>query len=67
MFVFAKKHNFGFHPMIGSHHIEDQIENYKQWMTLIHKHWPNENEFATTIGWIMQLETRESGWTDEKI
>ena len=67
LFTFAKKHGFGFHPMIGSHHIENQIENYKQWIALMHKHWPDENEFATTPGWIMQLETRESGWTDEKI
>lgn len=64
--LFAKRNDFGFHPMISPYRIEDQIENYNEWIKLLKKHWPNE-EFKKTYGRVMQLEVREQGWTDEKI
>ena len=66
LFSFAKRNDFGFHPMISHNLIEKQIDNYKTWITQLKKYWPKE-EFEKTFGVIMQLETREKGWTDEKI
>lgn len=66
MFSFAQKNNFAFHPMISQFGIEHQIENYTEWIKMIKKYW-GEQEFKSRYGLIMQLETREAGWTDEKI
>lgn len=65
LFTFAQKYHFGFHPMISSYRIEEQINNYHTWIKLLYKYWPDN--FSSTIGQVMQLETREQGWTDEKI
>lgn len=66
IFTFAEKYDFGFHPMISQFGIESQIENYAKWIELIKKYWGTKN-FESTYGIVMQLETREVGWTDEKI
>lgn len=66
LFVFAKRHSFGFHPMISPYLIEQQIQNYDSWIQYLKKYWPDEL-FQETFGIVMQLETRQEGWTEEKI
>lgn len=68
LFLFAKRNEYGFHPMISFSQIEKQIENYQSWINLLKKYYPeNEKQFKKTYGMIMQLEIREHGWTDDKI
>lgn len=66
LFLFSKQNQVGFHPMISPSQIENQIENYQGWIDLLKKYYPN-NEFKHTYGIVMQLETREKGWTENKI
>lgn len=64
--TFMQKHHYGFHPMISPYGIEKQIDNYKEWIKLIKKYFPVKYPLQNH-GLIMQLETREQGWTFEKI
>lgn len=63
---FMLKNKLGFHPMISSATIEDQIKNYDSWLLFLKKYMPEEYDIYQ-YGKIMQLETREHGWTNEKI
>lgn len=65
IFKFARKYDFGFHPMISPDTIHLQKENYDQWISKMNEHFPNSYE--KDFGRIMQLEIRESGWTTDKI
>lgn len=64
--TFMKQNLCGFHPMIAPATIEYQIENYKSWLKLFDDYFPEE-EPLVNYGRIMQLETREVGWTEPKI
>lgn len=64
---FIRNNYCGFHPMIDSDHIELQIENYKEWLKFIDTHKPYKVHPFENYGIIMQLETRQQGWTDAKI
>lgn len=63
---FMRKNEAGFHPMISFYGIENQIENYKSWIELLHTYFDYHDQ-KNNYGRVMQLETREHGWTDEKI
>lgn len=53
--------------MISPINIEQQIENYKLWIQYLEKYLESKNNKVSGYGRIMQLETREFGWTDDKI
>jgi hypothetical protein len=52
--------------MISSHGIEHQIENLDAWIALFDKYYSHRHPMQV-FGMLMQLETREQGWTTEKI
>lgn len=66
LFAFAKKFDFGFHPMIDANNIEYQIQNYDSWIENIKKNISLADQ-RKWYGNIMQLEVRDNKWTDEKI
>jgi hypothetical protein len=66
MVNFAKRNNYGFHPMIDASTIEKQIDNYKAWIDIIHKYY-HPKDMLTYYGLIMQLEVRDGKWTEDKI
>lgn len=66
LMTFMTAHELGFHPMISPHNIEKQIENLDAWVALIDKYHGHRHPMRN-FGMLMQLETREHGWTDEKI
>ena len=65
IFKFAKFYDFGFHPMISPDTIHLQKENYDFWVSEMNNHF--SDSYKRDYGRIMQLETRESNWTDDKI
>lgn len=66
LFAFARKYDFGFHPMIDANNIEYQNDNYDMWISKIKEHISKE-DYRKWYGNIMQLEVRDNKWTDKKI
>jgi hypothetical protein len=64
---FIKNNYCGFHPMMSADYIELQIENYKAWLEYIETYKPHKVHPFENYGIVMQLETRQQGWTDPKI
>lgn len=61
MFLFAKHHDFGFHPMVASCNVKYWIENYKWWQRECAKYGMSAEEK------LMMLEVRNDDWTEESI
>lgn len=63
IFRFAKKNQYGFHPMVAAGSIEKWIDNFNWWVRKLDKFgFYNGNRCA-----LMTLEVRNDEWTDEKI
>lgn len=64
---FCAKHGYGYHPMISASSLKYQKENYKAWLQILHLTFPDEEEFKSKFGHVMQLMVRNNDWTDEYI
>mgnify|MGYP001624022257 FL=1 len=61
LFLFCKKNNFGFHPMVGAYKIEEWKKNIVWFYDMFEKYYMTE-EYV-----VMFLEVRNDYWTKEKI
>jgi len=59
-FQFAKKHNFGFHPMVYSNGIEHWVDNFLWFMQMYDK-------YEIPYGNLYLLEVRNAEWTPKQI
>lgn len=64
---FCTRHGYGYHPMIAANSLKYQKENYKIWLKILHLTFPDEEEFKSKFGHVMQLMVRNNDWTDEYI
>lgn len=64
---FCARHRFGYHPMISADSLKYQKENYKIWLQIMHLTFPDEEEFKSKLGYVMQLMVRNDDWTEEHI
>lgn len=64
---FCTRHKFGYHPMISANSLKYQKENYKIWLQILHLTFPDEEEFKSNFGHVMQLMVRNNDWTEEYI
>ena len=61
MFLFAKHHEFYFHPMVAAIDVDRWIENHKWWVEECEKYDIDPDQC------IMMLEVRNNNWTEESI
>lgn len=61
LFNFCVKNSYGFHPMVSAFGIEDWIDNFDWWISMLKKYRLDIFNFT------MFLEVRNNDWTDDKI
>lgn len=62
LFIFCKRNNYKFHPMVAACNIHWWKENFDWWVRKL-----DEYDFGTFLQNVMALEVRNNDWTEEAI